>query len=368
MNLNKPITFDKLVRWLITLAIILGLFWLTNRLSSVLIPFVLALFFAYYINPLVLFFQKKLKMKNRSLAITSALFSITAFFTGIWFLVSPLLQKEMSRAKILIKRFYSENISDYEHLPDVVTNFVDEYLQDQNIQEIVSSLDIQTIVNKIVSHFTAVLGGSVNILVSILGIFIILLYTVFILTDYEKIKKGWPKLIPIKYRRQSVQLVSGFQEGLDSYFRAQAVVALIVGILFSIGFSIIGLPLAIFLGLLVGLLNMVPYLQIIGFIPALFCILLKTMETGENFWVVTLWTGLVFAIVQLIQESLLIPKIMGKVTGLKPAVIMLSLSIWGSLLGVLGMLIALPATTLILSYYNAFIQKDESNFYEEQKD
>ncbi len=365
MGKQKPITLDRLVRWIITTIIILGLFWITKRLSSVLIPFVLALFFAYYINPLVLFFQQKLKFKKRGLSIFSALFSITLFFTGLWFLIAPVLKKELHRASILIQRFYSENISEYDHLPKVVTDFTETYLQDQNVKELFSSLDIASIADNIVSQFSSILGGSLNILFSILGIFIILLYTVFILTDYEKIRYGWPKLIPIKYRRQSVELVKGFQEGLDSYFKAQAVVALIVGILFSIGFSIIGLPLAIFLGLLIGLLNMIPYLQIIGFIPALFCILLNTMETGDNFWWTTLLTAIVFAVVQLFQESILIPKIMGKVTGLKPAVIMLSLSIWGSLLGMLGMLIALPATTLILSYYRAFIQKDESKFYEE---
>mgnify|MGYP000414179259 CR=1 FL=1 len=365
MGIQKPITLDRLVRWIITSLVILGLFWITKRLSSVLIPFVLALFFAYYINPLVLFFQEKLKFKKRGLSIFSALFTITLFFTGLWLLISPLLNKEIKRASVLIQRFYSENISDYDHLPEVVTDFTEKYVQNQNFKELFSSLDLATIADNIANQFSSILGGSINILLSILGLFIILLYTVFILTDYEKIRYGWPGLIPIKYRRQSVELVKGFQEGLDSYFRAQAIVALIVGILFSIGFYIIGLPLAIFLGLFVGLLNMIPYLQILGFIPALFCILLNTMETGDNFWGVTLLTALVFAVVQLIQESILIPKIMGKVTGLKPAVIMLSLSIWGSLLGMLGMLIALPATTLILSYYKAFIVKDESKFYEE---
>ena len=64
-----------------------------------------------------------------------------------------------------------------------------------------------------------------------------------------------------------------------------------------------------------------------------------------------------FAVVQMIQDSLLTPKIMGKVTGLNSAIILLSLSIWGSLLGVLGMIIALPMTTLMLTYYQRYIIK-----------
>jgi len=70
-------------------------------------------------------------------------------------------------------------------------------------------------------------------------------------------------------------------------------------------------------------------------------------------------TGSVFAVVQVIQDTVLVPKIMGKVTGLKPAIIMLSLSVWGKLIGFLGLIIALPLTCILLSYYkNIVVKKD----------
>jgi predicted PurR-regulated permease PerM len=68
---------------------------------------------------------------------------------------------------------------------------------------------------------------------------------------------------------------------------------------------------------------------------------------------------IVFAVVQIIQDTILTPKIMGHVTGLNPAIILLSLSIWGSLLGILGMVIALPMTTLLITYYQRYIIKKE---------
>jgi predicted PurR-regulated permease PerM len=113
--------------------------------------------------------------------------------------------------------------------------------------------------------------------------------------------------------------------------------------------------LGILLGLFIGLLNMVPYLQIIGLIPAFLLALIHALEMGGDFWMILSLTGLVFAVVQIIQDAILVPKIMGRVTGLSPAMILLSLSIWGKLLGVFGLLIALPMTCLLLAYYRRFL-------------
>lgn len=104
---------------------------------------------------------------------------------------------------------------------------------------------------------------------------------------------------------------------------------------------------------------MVPYLQIIGFLPTIVLAILKAADTGENFWVILAGALIVFIVVQAIQDGFLVPRIMGKITGLNPAIILLSLSIWGSLLGMLGMIIALPLTTLMLSYYQRFIINKE---------
>ena len=121
-----------------------------------------------------------------------------------------------------------------------------------------------------------------------------------------------------------------------------------------------GLPLAIIVGLFIGLLNMVPYLQVIGIAPCLLLGLLQAAESGTSYWLILLFIALVFVVVQCIQDLFLVPKIMGNVTGMNPAIILLSLSIWGALLGVTGMIIALPMTTLCISYYKRFVLKGET--------
>jgi len=136
-------------------------------------------------------------------------------------------------------------------------------------------------------------------------------------------------------------------------------VASIVTVLFAIGFSIIGLPLSIVLALFLGVLNMVPYLQNIAVIPAVFLAFLQSAETGQSFLSIMIWLVAVFVVIQIIEDVLLVPNIMKKATGLNPAVVLLSLSIWGSLMGMVGLIIALPLTTVIISYYKRFVLNEE---------
>ncbi|MDE6270721.1 MAG: AI-2E family transporter, partial [Muribaculaceae bacterium] len=149
------------------------------------------------------------------------------------------------------------------------------------------------------------------------------------------------------------------KESMNHYFRGQALVAFLVGILFSIGFSIVGLPLAIVLGLFIGLLNMVPYLQLISIIPTSLLCLVYSIDGNVDFWPVWWECMAVYIVVQCIQDLVLTPRIMGKAMGLNPALILLSISIWGTLLGFIGLIIALPLTTLLLAYYDRYISSRE---------
>lgn len=358
--MSKKITFDRLIRWIIVIVVLGSLLYLTNRLSGALIPFFLAIFLAYYLNPLVLFFQNKLKIKKRGLAILLSFISIFIGFGSVFSILYPLVSSEISQLEPLTQKFLnSESMKSLEGLPSVVEEYILEFKDSPQIKELLSGLDYQSILSKVLDQSSAILGGSLSILMGLFGLFTMILYLVFILADYPEFSKSWSNLIPIKFRSRSVKLITDFQTGMDTYFKAQAMVALCVGILFAIGFSIIGLPMAILFGLFVGALNMVPYLQIFGLLPAAFLALMQSVSSDNSFLFCFGMVLLVFAVVQIIQDSILVPKIMGNVTSLNPAIILLSLSIWGSLLGVIGMLIAIPVSNLIVSYYKSFIQQED---------
>lgn len=355
---RKKITFDSFIRGVIWGVIIIGVLMLLKRLSSVLLPFFIAWLIAYFIYPLVLFFQYKLRFRYRIVAIFSALISLLSLgAVGFYFFVPPMIQ-EFGLVKDLLLDYFSNGMQN-SNIPQTLSEFIRDNVDTEFITQLFKEESLLDAIKESVPHVWSLLSGSVNLLFSIFTFFIILLYVIFILLDYERISQGWTHLVPLKYRPFVVGLLNDVKEGMNRYFRGQAFVALCVGILFSIGFLIIDFPLAIGLGIFIGLLNLVPYLQIIGIIPTVILAILKAADTGGNFWVIIASAMAVFAIVQAIQDGLIVPRVMGKITGLNPAIILLSLSIWGSLMGMLGMIIALPLTTLMLSYYQRFIINKE---------
>lgn len=200
-----------------------------------------------------------------------------------------------------------------------------------------------------------VLGFFFNFLAGMIGLVIVLLYLVFLLIDYPKYSRTWPNMIPPQYRNAVVEFLGDFNNAMRRYFRGQAVVALLTGTLFAIGFTIIGLPMAVPFGLLIGLLNMVPYLSAVAVVPALLLAALRAIEGDASLLGSILLVLTIFAVVQLIQDAIITPRIMGQATGLRPVAILLGIFIWGKLLGFLGILLAIPLTCLVLAYYQRYV-------------
>ncbi len=199
------------------------------------------------------------------------------------------------------------------------------------------------------------LSSSVAFVFGAVSWLIVVLYVIFIMIDYERLMLSFRQLVPQSHRHRVFHIFDDCKNAMNRYFRGQAVIASLVGIMFSIGFVIIGLPMGVVLGLFIGMLNMVPYLQLISLpITAVLCIV-YTVSTGDSFWMIFWESMAVYVVVQCIQDLILTPKIMGKAMGLNPAIILLSLSVWGSLLGFMGLIIALPLTTLLLSYYDLYV-------------
>lgn len=355
--LEKEITFDRFIRGLIVIAILGSVLYILNRLSNVLLPFFIAWFFAYMIYPAVKFFQYKLHLRSRLLSIIVTLLLILAVISGIIYLIVPPIISEFMKFRAVTGEFIQENGG--ANIALAVEKFLERNIDQNVILQLLHEKNIVEALKVAVNQLWNLLSQTVDIVFALIGFCIVLLYLFFILVDYEELSEGWIKLVPKRSRRIAIALVTDVQRGMNSYFRGQALVAFCVGILLSIGFVIIDFPLAIGLGLFIGLLNLVPYLQAVGFIPTILLAILKANDTGESFWLILLSACIVFVVVQSIQDAFLVPKIMGKLMGLNPAVILLSLSVWGSLLGFIGLIIALPLTTLILSYYRQFIERDE---------
>ena len=353
---QKKITFDSFIRGVMAVIIVVGIVMLLNRLSSVLLPFFLAWLISYLMFPMVKFFQYRCRLKYRIVGILCSFIVVGAVLTGLFWLMIPPILEETLRVKDLLVTYVS-NDATMSNIPQLIQEFIHDHVTAEEVKALVTQGGLMESLKAAVPRVWDIIVQSINIVSSVFSLTMVVLYTLFILLDYEDISKGWVELLPERMRPFTVKLVSDVEQGMNLYFRGQGCVALCVGVLFSIGFLIIDFPMAIGLGMFIGLLNMVPYLQLIGFVPTILLAVVKAADTGQNFWFILLLALFVFAVVQIIQDTILTPKIMGHVTGLNSAIILLSLSIWGSLLGILGMIIALPLTTLLLTYYQKYVVK-----------
>ena len=354
--MSKPITFDLFIRGILTSIVVVAILYLLNLLSGVLTPFFVAWLIAYLLFPMVKFFQYRCRLKYRWLAILCTFIVVGVVLWGAFWLIVPPMIEEAGKVKDLLID-YVKHDDTIKSIPVALQAFVRDHLTAEQVEAIVTQEGFIDGVKSAIPKIWNVISQSISMVSGLFATTMILLYTLFILLDYEQISGGWLGLLPERTRGFVKQLVDDVGMSMNKYFRGQAMVASCVGILFSIGFLIIDFPMAVGLGLFIGLLNMVPYLQLVGFIPTILLAIVKSADTGQNFWIILLSALAVFAVVQTIQDAFLTPKIMGKVTGLNSAIILLSLSIWGALLGILGMIIALPMTTLLLSYYQKYVIK-----------
>lgn len=363
---GRVYTFDRVVRFTLNVGLLFGLVWFFRYLSDVLIPFAVALLLAYLINPLVLLVQKR--VKNHTASVFISLFAVVMLAVLLIVLILPLIVDEITQmGRILSEVVNNSTIAKRatDILPPDLWQALQDYAAREDVQGFFKTENfwkiVETIARKVLPGVWGLITGAASLIIGLAGLFVIALYLIFLLKDYQIVSEGWKDLLPVAYRDAITGFVSEFDAAMNRYFRAQAAVASIVGVMFAVGFWLVGLPMGILLGLFIGLLNMVPYLQIIGLIPAFFLAIIHVLETGSSLWVVLGQTGLVFVIVQLIQDTVLSPRIMGKVTGLNPAMILLSLSIWGKLLGIFGLIIALPMTCLLLAYYRSFLARQEAD-------
>jgi predicted PurR-regulated permease PerM len=361
---DRSFTFDRVVQLALFAGLAWGLVLLLDYLSDVLLPFVTGLVVAYFLDPVTNRVQHVIK--QRVLAALFTLVSITlAVSLVVWFMV-PMVGNELAEMGRTVSKMAANTElaqAAKEHLPENVWEEVNEILKRDDVKRYLTTDGAVQMAKDTAKNLLpgawGVLSGAANVLTFITGILVIMLYVVFLLIDYHNMAARWRDYLPPSIRDDVSGFVEEFIQATNRYFRSQALVACCVAVLFAIGFSTIGLPLAILMGIFIGLLNMVPYLQIVGTIPCLLLAGLKALEQGDNFLGALGLVLLVFGVVQLIQETVLVSRFQGEAMGLSPAIILLSISVWGKLLGFLGLILALPLTCLGLAYYRRYLWKFE---------
>ena len=359
----KKYDSNQIIHGCITIAVIIALYLLVRRLSGVLVPFLVSWFIAYMLVPLVRFFQYKCRFKNRGLSVTVAMLVLLGILVGFNLLIVPPMMEEMAHLCDYVT-MHLHSVDKY--LP---TEWVAQYQQNQenfSVSALLANDNIMEALRTAAPKIWQMLTNGVNALTNLGIVMVCILYIFFLLLDWEQLDDEVLAMIPDKYRANVHMVMTDISVNMQSYFRNQGLVALVVGIIFGVGFEIIGLPLGIVMGILIGIMSMVPYLKALGIPPCLLLALLESVETGRSFWVLLLIMIGIFCFAQFMDDFVLTPRIMGKAMGLHPAIILLALSVWGSLLGVIGMLIALPLTTILIDYYKRFVMKIDPRAEEQE--
>ena len=353
--MQKEITFDRFIRWTGIGLLVLAILLLMNYLSSVLLPFFIAWFMAYLLYPIVKFVQYKMHVPTRALSIIVTLIFVIAVVGGVVYLIIPPMIEQFQKLGELATK-YIHNTAHITSITETIQGWIQE--NQARIDELFRSKDFTDALKTAMPQLFSFLGQTASVVISIVASLITLLYMFFILLDYEYLTENWIKIFPKKVRPFWSELMQDVERELNNYIRGQGLVALTMGVLFCIGFTIIDFPMAIGLGILIGILDLVPYLHTFALIPTALLALLKAADTGQNFWIILISAVAVFAIVQVIIDMIVTPKIMGKAMGLNPAILLLSLSVWGALLGFIGLIIALPLTTLLIAYYQRYVTRE----------
>lgn len=358
MSETKKSTYwniDRIMSLILWIAGATLLVLLIRYLSDVLLPFFVACFIAYLLQPLVRFNQRWTHTRGRTLASLLSLLEVTAAIMLLVIIFLPSVTRETDMLGTILKNVTEGRQPLPESVKPVVA-FVDKYVNPHEIKAFLDSLHVDSLLNK----GTSLLQESIEVIMQVLAWLLTIIYVIFILIDYPQIVNGFKLIFPHKYRDRALTVVREVQTNMDHYFRGQGLVALCATVFYCVGFSIVGLPLAIPMGVLVGILYMIPYFQYVTLIPVAAICLIYSLGGSVEFLPLLGKCGLVYVFSQCICDYIITPHILGKEMGMNPAVILLSLSVWGSLLGIIGMIIALPTSALIMTYYERYISEPAS--------
>lgn len=366
--IKRAWTIDRVMRFLFMATGLGILLWILNYLSAVLAPFFAAFLVAYIFDPLVCKIQNK--VKYRAVAVAIVISMMVLVIGGAMWIFIPMVVEEVRHLGVLIQKLFSdstwmERLSAF--VPKDLWREFKSLVSWDKVADAMQSLDFwnaaQSVAGKILPSAWGVLTKTSSLVMWLSGVGLIFMYLVFIMLDMPKLRQGVKNLFPKRYKEDASEFAQEMDRFMGNYFRAQSFVALSVGILYAIGFGAIGLPMGVAFGLFSGALNMIPYLQLTTIPLALLLAVVYALEKGMPFWEVAIIVLGIYLVVQLIQDLFLVPKIVGSSMNLPPVGILLSLSIWGKLLGFLGLIVAIPFTCLCLVYLEK-IQKKADDIVE----
>ena len=297
-------------------------------LRDVIIYLFIALILSLTLEPLVDWFVRK-----RVPRVLSVLLVMVLFIAGIGGLGSVAIVPLTSQVQSLVKNFPS---------------YISYILALTGVQ------DASQITNSLVSQFSqtsgSIITATIGVFSGILSLFVALIFTLYIMFDLHNLRIKFVELFPLDLQKEVRNVISAIEVKLGGWLRGQAILMLLIGITTYVGLIILGMPYALALAVIAGMLEVVPVIgPVLGSIPAI--IIAFSVDPIMGLGVLFL-----YFVVQQLENNLIVPKVMQKAVGFNPLVTIIALMIGSKLMGVVGALISIPVTIIIFEIYKAVLK------------
>ncbi|MCX8056246.1 MAG: AI-2E family transporter [Ignavibacteria bacterium] len=334
------------IKSIFVLSTIIFLVWFFYELLAILTPFLISFVLAYLLNPFVGFLEKKKISRTLATSITILLllmigvlllsFIIPPFVEQVSLLISSAPEKIFQ----LTEYFNSKILPELNQIGLAYPDF----------QEFLSKelpVRLQSLLNSILNNILSLISSFGAIFNQIINLVIIPIMTFYFLKDFEKILDAIKNIFSSNYQEKVTVISRRVDKIFGNYIRGFLTVSIINGLVVTIGLSIIGVPYAIMLGILSALLNFIPYFGVIISFAIGFLISLLSGIGGIKL----LFVPIVYFGENILENSLITPKVIGERVGLHPLLVLLAIFVFGYFAGILGMLISVPITALLISLF-----------------
>ena len=361
---------DKLPRWVLWLGLAVAGAWLLYTLRGVLAPVFFAFLIAYMLDPLVDRIEQSRLLRSRSYGRAVGIAVILAGFFAIAavgiFVIFPMVYEEVANFVRRLPELVARSRADWEPILAQYGVEIPTSVR-QAFEEL--HLDVQSVVAKGYAPFVAgvksFLGGTASAFAGIVASVMIPVFAFYLLYDFDRLIAAIGELIPPRHREGAKGFFGEIDEVLGQFFRGQFTVMVILGVLYASGYGAIGVPLALPIGILAGVLAFIPY---VGSLTALGLALLMTLLVWQG-WTQLFWVLGVHAVIQGLEGFVITPKIMGGTVGISAIAVLLALLVGAELLGFIGVLLAVPAAAVLkILFQRLGVRYRQSSFYADGAD
>ena len=339
--------------------VVWALGWLVGRFSGVLWPLAVAGVLALILRPVVGVFESRLRLR-RLPAVVLLHGLVLVLAGGLALVVIPPLARQLADFIAFLPKLWDSALAFVElHYPEW-KEVGERYLGTPAVRGLLNSLldQLHALAGQLLPSLHAAGSGVLSAFGFVAGLAVVPIYLFFFLLSRSEPAErlaGHLTFLSPGVRADLVFLAREFIAIVVAFFRGQLLIGLLMGVLFAAGFSLVGLKFGLFIGLALGVLNIVPYL---GTIIGLAVVLPLALFQPDGGWLTVVLAAAVFVVVHAAESWFLTPRIMGRQTGLHPVVIIAAIFFWGSALGgLLGMILAVPLTAFLVTAWRLVKQK-----------